>query len=71
MFPNATGVTFLSHYFFLSWGRSSNISDLVLGSYTQSTKPKFDNYKSLYMPDRVAFDGADTHTIKSKTGYEM
>ena len=71
MFPNATGVTFLSHYFFLSWGKSSNISDMILGSYTQSNRPKFDNYKSLYMPEWVAFGGADTHTIKSKPGYEM
>ena len=71
MYPNATGVTFMSHYFFLSWGRSSNINDMIIGSYVQSNRPKFDNYKSLYMPERVSIGGVDTHTIKGKDGYKM
>ena len=71
-YKNAAGYTFLSQYFYLSWGRTSNTSDLILESYTQreTTEPRRDRQKNIYTPQRVSPADVGTHTFVASTGYK-
>ena len=67
------GYMLQSQYFYLSWGESSNRSDLILQRFTQreETAPRLDHMKNIYTPQRVALGRVDTHVIEAAPGYKM
>ena len=67
------GFMLKSLYFYLSWGKSSNKSDLFIGTYTmrEDRAPRFERPKSFQIPARVAIGGTETHTIKVADGHKM
>ena len=73
VYPKASGYSLSSQYYHLSWGRSSNQTDMFLGSYTQREEraPRHDNVKNIYTPSRVALGKVDTHVIQSAKGFKM
>ena len=70
---SAAGYVLQTQYFYLSWGESSNRSDLILQRFIQREEkaPRLDNMKNIYTPQRVALGGVDTHVIGPATGYKM
>ena len=69
----AAGYMLQSQYFYLSWGESSNRSDLILQRFIQreGEAPRLDNMKNIYTPQRVALGEVDIHVIGPATGYKM
>ena len=67
------GYTFLSQYYFKTWGRSSNRSDLILQSYIQreDRNPRLDNQKNIYTPRLIAYGKVHTHNMGAAKGYKM
>ena len=67
------GFMLRSQYFFTSWGKSSNKSDLIIDSYTmrEDEEPRFDHAKGFQIPARVAVGGTETHSITPMDGYEV
>ena len=67
------GFMLRSQYFFVSWGKSSNKSDLIIDSYTmrEDKEPRFDHTKGFQIPARVAIGGTETHDITPVDGYKV
>ena len=65
--------TLQSQYFYLSWGKSSNKSDLFIGTYTmrEDRAPRFERRKHFQIPARVAMGGTETQSIKVADGFKM
>ena len=72
-YPLASGYRLSSQYYYLSWGRSLNQTDMFLGSYTtrEERAPRPERVKNIYTPSRVALGGVDTHVIKPAKGFKM
>ena len=72
-YQDAAGFQFKSQYYYLSWGPSSDINDLILGRYTKRTElsPEVDRAKFIYMPARIAPGGARTHGLVTLGSYKQ
>ena len=73
VYSHPAGFRLRSQYYILSWGKSSNISDMILGSYTtrEDREARFDNRKNFQIPARVALGGSRTHHVKPVDGFNM
>ena len=62
-----------TRYFYLSWGKSSNKSDLFIGTYTmrEDLAPRLERPKVFQIPARVTIGGTETHTIKAADGFKL
>ena len=68
---DASGFYLQSQYYYVSWGKADNNSELSIASYTQREDrgPRYDRRKEIYMPQRVQSGRVRTHGIHSKEGY--
>ena len=66
------GFMLQSQYFYLSWGKSSNKSDLFIDTYTmrEDRALRLDHPKVFQIPARVAIGGTETHNIKAAVGFK-
>ena len=62
-----------SQYYYLSWGKTSNKSDLIIDSYTmrEDRAPRIDHPKAFQIPTRLSLGGSETHNIKPADGFRM
>ena len=65
IYQHAAGFVFKTQFFYLTWGKSNNESDLILGQFVNRTSalPKVDNPKQLLMPANVGQGGVRTHVF--------
>ena len=70
---DVSGFYLQSQYYYVSWGKADNSSELSLASYTQREDrgPRYDRQKEIYMPQRVQSGRVGTHVIYPKQGYKL
>ena len=62
-YRDATGFTFKTQYYYLSWGKTGHVNDLILGTYINRTDrpPRLDAQKNIVKPERVSPGGISMH----------
>ncbi|KAK7502517.1 hypothetical protein BaRGS_00006092 [Batillaria attramentaria] len=65
--PNAAGFFFWAQFFLYEWGPVNKDSDVTMFRYLNSTQPRWECYKYIYLTQRVKH--ATTHTITPVSPY--
>ena len=71
--PKAVGFVFKTQPYYLSWGPSGHVNDLILGTYVNKTNfgPEMSSNKLIYKTKYVSPGSVHTHHIIPLEDFEM
>ncbi|PVD22529.1 hypothetical protein C0Q70_18343 [Pomacea canaliculata] len=67
VYPDAAGFYFWTEFFVYDWGPENNNSDITIFRYLNSTPPRWECKKYVYLPNRVS--QARTHAFTPRSPY--
>ena len=73
VYTTAAGFVFMSQYYYLSWGHSGDVNNLMLGRYInrEDSDPRLDQEKLIFKTKEAKPGTVHTHKIDPKDGHEL